>query len=280
MTHYTFRPVPAIGTKPAAIGDADLLNQALAEVRIRLTAQGRSLTRGDLYGRRGGTGAAENDDRCRDHGGPVAHVEHRHGLRDHAAHRGSYDRRDDLLAGRRSPIDAVGSDEHVLDERLVAGRRLDGVTYDVEVALKVSADRRASLAYDAQALFEQRWADQEGVSIPKRELRACAFEEVDRECVELEKYIRGLADSFLGFLGSPSAIICPLLFWPFSCFRFCLPHVSVDPSMFHRLFPWVSNIKASPTSCGSGVLLILNVHLTSFANLKYQIYVRKVSKRT
>lgn len=90
------------------------------------------------------------------------------------------------LWGQHRDIEALGS--------VILGRRHAGLIYDVEVALKVLADRRANLAHDVQALFEQRWVGQEGGFIPKRELRARAFMEMDRECVELEKYIRGLAD--------------------------------------------------------------------------------------
>ena len=50
------------------------------------------------HGRRGRAGAPEDDDGGRHHGGPAAdHVEHRHRLRNHAAHRGADDRRHDLV---------------------------------------------------------------------------------------------------------------------------------------------------------------------------------------
>ena len=75
------------------------------------------------HGGRGGARAAEDDDGGRHHGGPAAdHVEHRHRLRDHAAHRGADDRRHDLVdaadadrdpgdlrAGKGLPIAARGA---------------------------------------------------------------------------------------------------------------------------------------------------------------------------
>jgi len=66
------------------------LNQALAEIMSRREAEGRALTRGDLYDAvmegGGGTRAAQDDDGGGHHGGPAAdHVEHRDRLRDHAS---------------------------------------------------------------------------------------------------------------------------------------------------------------------------------------------------
>jgi len=89
------------------------------------------------------------------------------------------------LWDRHRDIEALGS--------ALLGRRIAYLIYDVEVAFKVLADRRTSLAHDAQELFEQ-WLREKGGSVPKRELRARAFMEMDKKCVELEKYIRGLAD--------------------------------------------------------------------------------------
>ena len=78
------------------------LNQALDERRARKAAEGGALTRERPlrrhHGRRGGAGASEDDDGGRDHGRTAAdHVEHRHRLGDHAAHRRADDRRHDLV---------------------------------------------------------------------------------------------------------------------------------------------------------------------------------------
>src|SRR5437870_1489771 len=89
------------------------------------------------------------------------------------------------LWGRHHDIEALGS--------AILGRRLAGVIYDVEVAFKVLADRRASLERDAQKLFE-RWIREGGEAIPRRQLRANAFAVVGGRCTELERYIRSLAE--------------------------------------------------------------------------------------
>ena len=78
------------------------LNQALDERRARKAAEGGALTQQRPlrrhHGRRGGAGASEDDDGGRDHGRTAAdHVEHRHRLGDHAAHRGADDRRHDFV---------------------------------------------------------------------------------------------------------------------------------------------------------------------------------------
>jgi copper/silver efflux system protein len=78
------------------------LNQALAEKRTKCEVAGRALlTRGDLYDANAGRSrarTAKDDDGGRYHGGTVAdHVEHRHRLRDHAAHRSADDRRYDFF---------------------------------------------------------------------------------------------------------------------------------------------------------------------------------------
>ena len=96
------------------------LNQALAEIKARRDAEGRAAdARRPLRRHHGGRGrarAAEDDDGGRHHGGPAAdHVEHRHRLRDHAAHRGADDRRHDL-------VDAADADRDPGDLR--AGQRL------------------------------------------------------------------------------------------------------------------------------------------------------------
>ena len=83
-------------------GDADLPQSgagraagAQGDRRRRADAQ-RPLRR--HHGRRGGTGASEDDDGSRHHGRTAAdHVEHRHRLGDHAAHRRTDDRRHDLV---------------------------------------------------------------------------------------------------------------------------------------------------------------------------------------
>ena len=83
-------------------GDADLPQPG---ARRAAGAQGGRRRRADAqrslrrhHGRRGGAGASEDDDGGRDHGRTAAdHVEHRHRLGDHAAHRGADDRRHDLL---------------------------------------------------------------------------------------------------------------------------------------------------------------------------------------
>ena len=68
------------------------------------------------HGRRGRAGAAEDDDGGRHHGRPAAdHVEHRHGLGDHAAHRGADDRRHDF-------VDAADLDRDSRDLRAGQGR--------------------------------------------------------------------------------------------------------------------------------------------------------------
>ena len=89
------------------------------------------------------------------------------------------------LWGRHCDIEALGS--------ATLGRRLAGVIYDVEVAFKVLADRRASLEHDAQKLFE-RWIREGDEAVSRRQLRSNAFMVMEGRCTELERYIRGLAE--------------------------------------------------------------------------------------
>ena len=95
------------------------LNQALAEISERRAAEGRALTPSRSsrrhHGRRGRARPAEDDDRRRDHGGALAdHVEHRHRLGDHAAHRRADDRRHGL-------VDAADTDRDPRDLRAGQG---------------------------------------------------------------------------------------------------------------------------------------------------------------
>lgn len=89
------------------------------------------------------------------------------------------------LWGRHRDIEVLGS--------ALLGQRLAGLIHDVEVAFRVLADRRASLAHDAQELFEE-WLREKGEAIPRRQLRSHAFGVMEGHCIELERYIRGLAD--------------------------------------------------------------------------------------
>ena len=75
--------------------------------------EGRSPRR--HHGRRGRTGAAQDDDRGRDHGRAVADpMEHGHGIGDHATHRGADDRRHGF-------VDAADADRHSRDLRFGEG---------------------------------------------------------------------------------------------------------------------------------------------------------------
>ena len=86
------------------------LDHALEEVSERVPKASADLIRGRSlrrhHGRRGRARAAEDDDGRRHHGRPAAdHVEHRHRLGGHAAHRRADDR-------RHGVVDAADADRH------------------------------------------------------------------------------------------------------------------------------------------------------------------------
>ena len=101
------------------------LDHAWEAIKAQRAAEGRQADAGRPlcgdHGRRGGTRAAEDDDRGRDHGGPVAHhVGQRHRLGSDAPHRRADGGRDDF-------IDHADPDRDSGDLRAGQGTRAAGV---------------------------------------------------------------------------------------------------------------------------------------------------------